>query len=408
MKRIFLTICITLLCFNFTIIAQVDWKDRLQVGGFIQTELEWLQYEGKSNNGGKQTYEARRDGANNDYFVRYGVRRGGIRLAYNQGITTGVFELDLNDGGLYPKAAMIQIKPATFIEISAGLQAIWFGEEVPYPTPKQEVLEHCDLLRNLFFLDRDLGVKVSLKSPQDWATAGLRLDVGFISGNNINKVPDGKFNFVGHLKYEKTIQDVYFGIGTSMFTGKVHNMYKELTNNGATLSIPTTYNNIFTNEENPKRTYFGVDAQLKFNTSLLGTTELKGEYIWGTHPSQINSLRSPNNNEYSDNINDAYCLARKFNGGYIYAFQDLGRLPLRLLLKYTFYNPNTDLTSEEKQFTADVSYQTFGVGCQWRIAKGLGLTGIFNVNSNENCDNLAQYNYNRKDNHFTLRLQYEF
>ena len=408
MKEKIVLFLTTIFVISLAVTAQNDGKSRLQVNGFIQTEMEILQYEGKSNNGAVQTYDTKRDGSDNDYFIRYGVRRGGIRLAYNQGIATGVFELDLNDGGLYPKAAMIQIKPYEWIQIDAGLQTVWFGEEVPYSTPKQEVLEHCELLRNLFFLDRDLGLKVSLIAPQKWDIGKLRLDVGFVNGNNINKIQDGKLSFVGHLKYSTYVKDVYFGLGTSVFEGKVHNMYNELTNAGDSPDVPTAYDGIFSTKEDLKRTYFGIDAQLKFHTSYSGTTELKGEYIWGQHPSQLNSFRSPNNNEYSNNISDAFCMARKFNGGYIYVFQDIRNLPIRILLKYTFMNPNTELSSEEKAYATDVKYQTFGIGCAWNIAKGLRLTGIYNVNLNEKCNNLPSYSYDRKDNHFTMRLQYEF
>ena len=388
--------------------AQENLNGKLQVNGFIQTEFEWVQWEGKSNNGSPQVYDPERDMADNDYFIRYGVRRGGIRLAYNQEKVQGIFELDLNDGGLYPKAAIINYRPWDFMEINAGLQTVWFGEEVSYPTPKQEVLEHCDLLRNLFFLDRDLGLKISLNSPKNWAINGLRLDLGFVSGNNINKVSDGRLNFVGHLKYKKTVNDIYFGIGTSVFAGKVHNMFKQIAQVANAYAIPSPYDKVITDEQNVSRTYFGIDAQLKFHTSLLGTTEIKTEYIWGTHPSQQNSFRSPNNNEYSQNPEDMFCFARHFSGGYVYLFQDIKNLPVRLLAKYTFMNPDNDVSSEEKLYAADVNYQTIGFGCEWNITKGLRLTGIYNMNINEKCATLPLYSYDRKDNHFTLRLQYEF
>lgn len=388
--------------------AQENNKNGLKVGGFIQTDLEIVQKEGRSNMGSNPLYDKKRDGADKDYFVRYGVRRGGIRIAYSQKKVTGVFELDLSEGGLYPKAAVINVSPNEWIEINTGLQPIWFGEEVAYPTPKQEVLEHCNLLRNLFFLDRDIGMKISLKSPINWLTNGLKLDIGFVSGNGINRVSDSKINVVGHLKYERNMERIYLGVGCSFYSGKVHNMIKEIITVPPAFVVATPYQNIFSWEEKLSRTYFGIDAQCHFNIASLGTTEIKGEYIWGIQPSQKESFRSPNNDEYSNLPNYAFCLKRKFNGGYLYLFQNVGQLPLRLLFKYVWSNPNIDLKSEEKQFTSDVNCSTFGFGCQWNITKGLHITGIYHVNTNEHCNNLPSYTYDRKDNNLTLRMQYEF
>ncbi|MBR1774183.1 MAG: hypothetical protein IJ759_01530 [Bacteroidales bacterium] len=401
MKRKIFTLLAFAMLLNFTAKAQESFKDKLQIGGFIQTDFEWLQYQGKSNTGSNQFYNPDRDGEDKDYFIRYGVRRGGIRLAYSEGITQGVFELDLNDGGIVPKAAMINIKPADWIEINAGLQTIWFGEETPYSTPKQEVLEHCDLLRNIFFLDRDLGLKLSLIAPKDSRFNGLRFDFGFVSGNNINRVPDGKMNFVGRLKYSTQVNNVYAAVGTSVYYGKVNNASNVWFNyiNDSLWS--------YNKKANTKNTrfYYGVDAQIKFPTSM-GSSEIKTEWVLGTQPSQVNSFRSPDNNEYDPT--NPFNIEREFFGGYIYYFQDLWQSPFRLLLKYTLMNPNTEADKKFYLSSTDITYQTFGIGCQWNITKGLRFTTMFNVNLNEKSDKMPSYSYDRKDNHLIMRLQYEF
>lgn len=400
MKKVF-TLLALALTIGFSAKAQESFKDRLQVGGFIQTDFEWLQYEEKSNTGSNQFYDPEKDNADNDYFIRYGLRRGGIRLAYNQGIVQGIFELDLNDGGIDPKAAIINIKPAEWIEINAGLQTIWFGEETSYPTPKQEMLEHCDLLRNIFFLDRDLGVKVSLIAPKTSVLNGLRLDFGVVSGNSINKTPDGKVNFVGRMKYKTNIGNVYASIGTSLYYGKVNNTsdnYKSFDDDGLNISFKKA------NTRN-KRVYYGVDAQVKFPT-IIGNTEIKTEWVYGTQPSMENSFRSPFNNEYD--ATTPFNIERKFFGGYVYWFQSIKQTPFRLLFKYTLFNPNTMANEEYYLSATDVTFHTFGLGCQWNIAKGLNLTALFNINKNEQVEHIPSYSYDRKDNHFTMRLQYEF
>ncbi len=400
MKKVF-TLLALALTIGFSAKAQESFKDRLQVGGFIQTDFEWLQYEEKSNTGSNQFYDPKKDNADNDYFIRYGLRRGGIRLAYNQGIVQGIFELDLNDGGIDPKAAIINIKPAEWIEINAGLQTIWFGEETSYPTPKQEMLEHCEMLRNIFFLDRDLGVKISLIAPQKSVFNGLRLDFGVVSGNSINKTPDGKVNFVGHLKYKTNIRNVYASIGTSLYYGKVNNASVSY------ISFDDNELDITFAKENTKnkRLYYGIDAQVKFPT-IIGNTEIKTEWVYGIQPSMENSFRSPFNNEYNENT--PFNIERKFFGGYVYWFQNIKQTPFRLLFKYTLFNPNTTADKEYYLSSTDVTFHTFGLGCQWNITKGLNLTALFNINKNEKVEHIPAYSYDRKDNHFTMRLQYEF
>ena len=408
MKRNVFILSALVMLGGLTLKAQESFKDRLQVNGFIQTEFEYTQWEGKSNNGKYQTYTDGIDNADKDYFLRYGVRRGGIRMAYIQGKIQGIFELDLNNGDIYPKAATINYRPWDFMEINAGLQTVWFGEEVPYSTPKQETLEHCEILRKLFPLDRDLGLKISLYAPKESAFNGLKLDVGLVTGDGINLSSDGRLNFVGHLKYNNRINDIQFGIGTSLYAGTVSHVgtktytYGEA---GASYSVTKNVNKTL------NRTYYGLDAQVKIPTSL-GTTEIKGEYIFGNQVSQANSFSSPNGNEYTTGVFDTQ---RKFYGGYAYLFQDLGKLPLRVLLKYTHITPDKDIKQKDLPEGELVAYNTFGIGCQWKIFKGLQLTALFDVNSNlsYNKENILtadpyKYSYDRKDNHFTLRLQYEF
>jgi hypothetical protein len=151
------------------------------------------------------------------------------------------------------------------------------------------------------------------------------------------------------------------------------------------------------------RHYFGIDAQVGIITST-GLTQLRGEYIWGNH---------------SGNADGAYdfkfaavptgvVYMRKIMGGYLILTQDLGKIPFTAVLKYDWYNPNTEVSGNNITGKGEITMQTIGAGVLWRINAALRLTGYFDFVSNETSSALAGYESNRKDNVFTLRLQYKF
>jgi len=92
--------------------------------------------------------------------------------------------------------------------------------------------------------------------------------------------------------------------------------------------------------------------------------------------------------------------------------QNLGKLPLAAVLKYDWYDPNTDVSGNDigQNHTAkgNIAQNTFGFGMLWNMNASLPLQAYYEVNGNEKTDHLARFETDRNDDVFTLRLQYKF
>ena len=164
-----------------------------------------------------------------------------------------------------------------------------------------------------------------------------------------------------------------------------------------------------------KRHYFGFDAQFSV-MSAAGLTQLRAEYIFGKHPGSkaaaydFKFTALPQQPTYMRNI----------SGGYVILAQDLGATPFSVVAKFDWYDPNTDISGNEISTSGEIMKSTIGLGAIWRINNALRLTAYYDMVQNETTDKLKNtvddngkitaygYDSNRKDNVFTLRLQYKF
>jgi hypothetical protein len=169
-----------------------------------------------------------------------------------------------------------------------------------------------------------------------------------------------------------------------------------------------------------KRQYVGFDLQ--FNTmTAAGLTQLRGEYIFGEHAQ--NAAGSWNYKFTAVQSGPVYM--RKINGGYVMLMQDLGQIPFTVLAKYDWYNPNTgisgnDIGASSGTSANDITKSNIGVGIYWRINPALRLTAYYDLVRNDTTNQLTDtkddsgkitaygYENDRKDNVFTLRIQYKF
>jgi hypothetical protein len=158
---------------------------------------------------------------------------------------------------------------------------------------------------------------------------------------------------------------------------------------------------------------------------------MRGEYIFGEHPGNSGGaydfkFNATGNNTAMPNNIAGPIFMRSIAGGYVILTQDLGTLPLTAIIKYDWYNPNTDVSGDEiaaadtKTTKGDINMSNIGAGLMWRINPALRLTAYYDFVGNETTENLkdkkdadgniTSYGWegNRKDNVFTLRLQYKF
>ena len=184
----------------------------------------------------------------------------------------------------------------------------------------------------------------------------------------------------------------------------------------------------------------GADAQLSIDW-FLGITTIRGEYIQGVQPATSGSSESAaslpvttyssvtvidtvtglasttTTASTSTPLSDLY--ARNFNGAYFYFLQNILQTPLQLIVKYDWYDPNTDVKGDEigkavKQSgfkstnATDLKYTTLGFGLAYRYDANVKLTAYYDLVKNETSLNVPGYTKDLKDNVFTLRLQVKF
>lgn len=394
MKKIF--VMAALLMAGICVQAQIEG---LKVQGYIQAQAEMSGKDGSTRCG--DAYSQAKDG-NGDTYWRYGIRRWRFRTIYTKGIAKGVFELNINEAGVQPLLAYLQVDPLDWMSIQAGVINDYFGDELMYPSNKIESLERTNLTLNMFPSEHDLGMKITLKVPQTSQFAGLKLDLGLVSGNAINKSPDGRVNFLGHLKYDhKTKSDLTYGVGCSYYRGTTNNAsntwYEVVGGNWTAQTVAANKKN--------KREYFGVDAQLKFFTDW-GVSNFRGEFQWGTQPSQFTSMTAPKANTY--NTANPFNYNRKFIGWHIYYIQDICHTPLAFVFKYAYADNNTDMDVDDIAANTanrtDLSYNNFGFGLKYDFTTYLRGSAFYDMYKNETNSIIDDY----KDDRLTIRLQYRF
>jgi len=374
---------------------------KVKVSGYIQAQTEvgqrYAELKTGANNG---NYSQARDGENSN-FLRYGVRRGRIKIGYTDKMVSGLFEIDVNDAGVKQRNAYVQITEPFLNAFSfkAGLFVVYFGDEVGYSTPDFEGIEKSLAIQKLFPEEKDVGGVFTFKGKTNTILDGVNIDAGFLGGSGNTKDDDGRLNFVTHLKYNHHFATSQFGIGASLYQGT--------TNNSDTIlySVQNKEWQAQRVEANAKnaRQYFGFDAQYFF-LSLLGQTNLRAEYIWGMQPSMSNNFTSPTGNTYTDKFN----YKRKFAAGYLYLTHYIEHTPLALLVQYSFLDANTELKGNQITNPTDLCYQTLAVGAMWNVTNYLRLTALYAFNSNETAYNSILSQGNKNDNAFTLRLQCRF
>jgi Phosphate-selective porin len=381
--------------------SSIKGLQKLKVSGYIQTEMEVGQQNAELKTGANSGKYSQAIDGDHTNFLRYGIRRGRIKFQYTQGIANGVFELDINEGGIKPKNAYLQVTDpyVEMFSLKAGLFDVCFGDEVAYSSSALESPERSLVIQKLFPDEKDLGGVLTIAAQKNTTFDGLKLDLGLVSGSTISKDDNGRLNFVSHLKYDKAFSTMSYGLGASFYSGSTNNSDTMLytVKDGAWVSQKTQAN------QTNKPQYFGLDGQFSFETAM-GMTSLRAEYISGQQPSVAGDLKSPVGNTYTDKFN----YKRKFQGGYLYFIQDIYHTPLTFVLKYSWLDNNTELKGDQITNKADLALSTIGVGCYWRINSALRLTAFYDINTNEKTAAIAKYSRDVLDNVFTLRLQYKF
>ncbi len=373
--------------------------ENLKISGYIQAEYQYGEKDavlkvGDVNEG-------------NSSFSRIGVRRGLIKMTYTDGIGMGVFQLNITEKGINLKDLYINIKDPWIgtNALRVGIFSRPFGYEVGYSSSQRESPERASFVPILFPDERDLGAMLVLQAKETSPWSLLKFEGGFFAGNGIKAETDSRLDFIGHLTAGKK-SDVFgkWNVGISYYGGSVFegtDYEYRMQNRSFITDSAVSHKNDYA-----KRRYIGFDVQYSIDFPF-GLTKIRAEYIFGTQPATQSSSKSPNSStrQYVDTY------IRKFSGGYVYFIQNIGKYPVALVLKYDWYDPNTQISGNEineNNTMADVAQSTLGCGVLWDIYSKLRLQAYYEWNKNEQSHNFAPAQKDLADNVFTFRLQYKF
>lgn len=389
---------------------------KLKLSGYIQAQWQSSQLDSLGNKTNDMKNGLGKNGAELapgvGSYNRYGVRRGRLKATYEDFGCQAVIEFDISEGGLKTKDLYLNILDpwVNTFALKGGVFDRPFGYEIAYSSSKLESPERSRLIQTLFPDEKDLGSMLTIQAPKTSPWNVLKLEAGLLSGNAIGKDYKSKKDFAAHLTYNKALATMKYGLGVSMYSGSVlqttANVYSM--KNGAFVVDNTASNkNAYAD-----RSYFGVDGQFSV-ASDLGLSSIRAEFITGTQPASSGSSASPNGFDPTASGFVAFdTYIRKFSGGYINFVQDIADTKHSIVVKYDWYDPNTDVAGNQvgiaaKTGKADMAYSTLGLGYMYRMNNNVRIMAYYDIVSNESTK-VKGYFSNVKDNLVTVRLQYKF
>ena len=404
---------------------ELDVLKRLKVNGYIQAQFQVADSMGQPSFAGGN-FPAGID-------KRFAIRRGRIKFQFDapvneKGNSTSqyVLQFDVTEGGVNIKDAYAKFTDpwSGWFSVTAGMQNRPFGFEIVYSSNMRESPERGRMSQIIFRNERDLGAMISIQGPKSSNWNWLKIDGGYFNGVGAPSALatgfdfDKKKDFIGHIAINRSDKSemIKYGLGASYYDGgyRLDNdtIFSLSTDDLGVKGFQITSSTGNKGKFYAKRKYIGFDAQFSIDW-MIGITTVRAEYISGDQPNVYGSSVSPFAAVTAPIYN------RKFNGAYFYFLQNIGQTPLQTIIKYDWYDPNTDVEKDEVGKTVnnglkatnstDVKYSTIGLGLAYRWDANLKIIAYYDIIKNETSSNLsAIYRTNQLDNVFTLRAQIKF
>lgn len=384
---------------------KTTFMEKFVFSGFLQLQYELGQKEASLNVGNPQNEHL------DDAFSRFGIRRGRLRLTYNEKLFTLVYHIDVTEHSIGIRDVFVDMFDPWYRTNSLRVGVFFrpFGHEIAFPSSIRESPERATIFRTLFPGDRDMGAMLTLQAPKSSFLSIFRFEAAYIAGNGINWETDSRRDFIGHLTASSDSREMSWRLGVSTYLGSVYqgteDVYSVVENN---FILNRSRNNL---ESYAKRQYFGIEGEFSYLTPI-GKTLIRAEYLWGQQPGQFNSTVSPN----SSSLPNWDTFIRDFNGGYVYLVQPIINTPIQAVVKFDWYNPNTKLKGNDigrvngvrTGSSADLWVNSLGFGLQWSFSSSFNILGYYEFKNNERTIHISGFEENRADNLFTARLQYRF
>ena len=393
--------------------------ENIIISGYMQPQFQVAESEGAPSFAGGNFSEYSRS--------RFMLRRARVKIDYliksKQNLPQALFsfQIDATERGVIVRDMFVRLfetKKNNF-SLSAGLFARPFGFEVNLSSSARETPERGRMSQTLMPSERDLGVMLSFE-PQNkkHRLSHIKFDGGFFNGQGLS----GTTDFDDHKDFISRITIKPYPIskktelsgGLSLLLGGWKNGTKYVYESGTA----TNGDKIFVLDSSTTnlgisapRHYYGADVQYKIHHGW-GETEFRAEYWFGTQPGTQTTTFNPGTIPNSNGV-PLPTYVRNFNGAFIYFLQNIINSRHQLLLKYDWYDPNTDVQDDEigKPGTnltpADIKFSTLGMGYVFYFHPQIKLTLYYDLVKNE-ITQLPGYTSDLKDNIFTCRLQFRF
>lgn len=383
--------------------STVDALKKIKFSGYIQAQFQSADVDGASTFSGGN-FAA---GIHN----RFMVRRGRLKVTYDNDITNYVLQIDATERGLGLKDAYVLIKEPWLksFAFKGGVFDRPFGFEIGYSSSARETPERSRIFQTLFPGERDLGVSFEYSPylPFEDFLGYFNFKGGFFAGNGVNTEVDNQKDFIGRLGFSLPFyeENLAFDGGLSMYAGGVKLASGK--------SIFTVNNSILANADTKAsyadRSYLGFDLQVYYALPLIGNFSFRGEYIKGKQPGGSSSSSTSPTSLLTGDI-----FLRNFSGYYVNYVQNLGERN-QLVVKYDVYDPNVDVEGDQigsvasaKLGAGDLKYSTLGIGLIHYWDDNIKFVLYYDSVSNETSTKLAGFNNDLKDNVVTFRVQYRF
>ncbi len=240
----------------------------------------------------------------------------------------------------------------------------------------------------------------------------FKRDAGIFNGQGLSGTTefDDHKDFIGRISIKPIkVKKWELSSGLSLLLGgwrqATQYVYQVKSSAGGTnlFEVDSSLSNI---GKNSPRHYYGADVQLKLNHAW-GASEWRAEYWTGRQPGTLTSSSNPGT------LPLVPIYRRNFNGGFFYFLQNIINEKNQLLIKYDWYDPNTNVENNKigstgTNFSAtDISYSTVGIGYVYYLNTHIKFIVYYDIVNNKTTQ-LPGFESDLKDNIMTCRLHFRF
>lgn len=354
---------------------------------------------------------------------RFRVRRGRLKVQYDNDLTQSVLQIDATQNGVGIKDAYIRFRDPwkRWFSLTAGIFDRPFGFEISYSSSSRESAERSRIFQTLFPGERDLGAMIEF-SPEIGPLSVFNLKAGLFNGV-LPTAPenDASKDVIGRIGLQLPFDAHGLSIdgGVSIYVGKVTNNSSFVYTIGTLSGVfpPRAGYHIDSSSANRystvNRKYYGGDLQIYYD--FLGGLSVRGEYIFGNQPGSASS-----NAFYNPSAPNTHLYLRKFAGWYLTYIHNIG-VRHQFVSKLDWYDPNTgaegnDVTADTGPTDlsiADIGYLTTAFGWIFHLDANIKFVAYYEVIRQERIHPVTggprePYIEDVNDDVFTFRIQYKF